>query len=225
MDDKRIERAPSGGFGPWKTTWKTHWKRWTPRIVVWTIACVTGLWLGTGSRPAAAHGQVAQPSEGYQASLADVFRWDILLAGKESPAPPVYTKAVPTKQFKLPQTLLCALRQRPEPVPSTFPQRLSGVHPRFHFAPPSKPAGGWRMQWDERMALLEHRQEGLRVVLQTVPGLSPADRRSIQAQVDKACAQVGSLRMQQAARMPEPPEPLLDLPKDWPEPPSMPVMP
>ncbi len=225
MDASRNTHAPSRGSGPWKTTRKTDLKRWTPRIVVWTIAGVAGLWLGTSARPAAARHQVSQPSEGYEASLADVFRWDILLAGKESPAKPVKPKAAPARQYKLPETLQCALQQRPEPVPSSFPQRLSDAHPRFRFAPPSKPAGGWRMNWDERVARLEHTQEGLRMVLQTVPGLSSADRKSIQAEVSKACAQVGSLRIEHAARVPEPPEPLLDLPKDWPEPPSRPVMP
>lgn len=225
MDASRNNHAPSRGSGPWKTTWKTQWKRWTPRIVVWTAACAAGLWLGTSARPATVRHQASQPSAGYQASLADVFRWDILLAGKEPGAKPTQPKAAPVMQFKLPEAVVCALRQRPEPVPSTFPQKLSGAQTQFCFTPPSKPAGAWRMKWDERMARLEHQQAGLRIVLQKVTGQSPADRKSIQAEVEKVCAQVGSLRMQPVARIPAPPEPLLDLFKDWPEAPSAPVMP
>lgn len=221
MDESRIARAPSRGSGPWKTDWGT----WTPRFVAWTIACVIGLWLGTTVHPAAARGQVARPSGGYQASIADVFRWDIMLAGKEPQAKPVRQEAAPARKYKLPEALLCALEQRPEPVPSVFPQRLSGIHPRFYMAPPSKPAGAWRMKLDAQMARLEHEQETPRVALPTMPGLSPSDRKSIQNQVDRACAQVRSLRMEQAVRIPDPAEPFVELTSGWPAPPSSPAMP
>lgn len=222
MDDNRMTRAPSSGFEPWKTRWNSIWNRWTPRIVLWTLASVVGLWLGTSARPAAARGHAGQTSARSEASIADVFRWDILLTGQEPAAKPARAVAPKPRQFSLPPALLCALEQRPEPVPSVFPKTLSNAHPHFMFTAPGKPAGAWQMKWDARMASLEHKQEGLRVVLATVPGLTPADRQSIQVEMDKACAQVGSLRMQQA--MPAP-EPTTDLPGVWPEPPSAHIMP
>jgi hypothetical protein len=224
MDGNRITHAPSRGFGPWKTRWNSIWRRWTPRIVLWTLASLIGLWLGTSARPAAARGHAGQPSVRSQASLADVFRWDILLTGQEPAAKPVRPAAPKPRQFRVPPALLCELQQRPEPVPSVFPKTLSNAHPRFTLTPPGKPNGAWQMKWDARMASLEHTQEGLRVVLATVPGLTPADRKSIQVEVDKACAQVGSLRMQQAMQAPDSPEPPMELPGKWQEPPSAHIM-
>jgi hypothetical protein len=225
MDGNRMTHAPSSGFEPWKTRWNLIWRRWTPRIALWTLASVIGLWLGTSARPAAARGHAGQPAARSQASLADVFRWDILLTGEASPAKPARATAPKPRQFNLPPALICALGQRPEPVPSVFPKTLSNRHPRFVFTPPGKPAGAWQMKWETHVSKLEQMQDGLRVTLTTVPGLTAADRQSIQAEVDKACTQVGRLRMQQALPVPDPPDPSVDFPKEWPNPSSAHFMP
>ena len=225
MDDIKIANAPSKGSGPWKANWEYRWRKWTPRIVVWTIAGVIGLWLGTTGRPAAAHNQAVQPSTGSQASLADVFRWDILLAGKEAPAKQEQAKTTPARQFPLPNALRCALERPAEPVRAEFPKTLSGTRPRFAYALPAKPAGRWQVKWDERTARLEHAQKSLHAVLETVPSLTPANRKSIEAEVERACAQARSLRVNQAMPIPEPAELLLNVSKDWPEMPSPRLMP
>ena len=98
------------------------------------------------------------------------------------------------------------MSQRPEPVASALPQTLSSFQPRFQFALPAKTAGPLRMKWNERVSRLEHKQKDLQAILATVPGLSAADRKSIQNEMDNACAQVGTLRAEQANRIPEPPE-------------------
>jgi len=221
MDGNRMTHAPSSGFEPWRTRWNLFWRRWTPRIALWTLASVIGLWLGTSARPAAARGRTAQPSARSQASLADVFRWDILLTGQESAAKPAPRATPKPRQFTLPPALLCALQQRPEPVPSVFPKTLSNAHPRFVFTPPGRPAGAWQMKWETHVSKLEQMKDGLRVTLTTVPGLTSADRQSIQAEANRACEQVGALRIQQALpASTNPPDPPADLPREWSNSPS-----
>lgn len=224
MDGNRMTHAPSSGFERWATRWTMAWGKWTPRIVLWTLASVAGLWLGTSARPATVRGHAVQPSTRSQASIADVFRWDILLVGQESRAKRVQPVAPRPRQFALPAAVLCAQQQRPEPVPSVFPKTLSiGARPRFMFTLPGKPSG--QMKWDEQVAHLEHTQYSLRAVLDTVPGLTSADRKSIQVEVNRACAQIGSLRKERTVEVAEPPEPPVDLPGDWPEPPHARVLP
>src|ERR1035438_4779229 len=99
MDGNRMTHASSSGFGPWKNRWNTTLRSWTPRIVLWTLASAIGLWLGTSARPAAARGHAGQPSARSQASIADVFRWDILLTGQEPAAKPVRAVAPKPRQF------------------------------------------------------------------------------------------------------------------------------
>jgi hypothetical protein len=169
----------------------------------------------------AAGGQASRPAGTAQAAIADVFRFDILLAGKESPAAEVRPKAPSATQRNLPAEVLLAMEQRPEPVPSVMPKTLSSAHPHFMFTPPARPAGPWRMKWDGNMAHLEHTQQALQAALATVPDLSSADRKSIQIEVDKACQQIGTLRMEQAIHTPDPagpPEPPVRLFGAWPEP-------
>jgi hypothetical protein len=209
MDDHRLNPAAPPG--------SARWNSWTSRIILWTLASVVGLWLGTGARTAAAGGQASRPSRTAQAAIADVFRFDILLAGKESPAEPVRPKAPTATQYNLPAAVLLAMEQRPEPVPSVMPKTLSSAHPRFMFAPPARPAGPWRMKWDGNMAHLEHAQQALQAALAMVPDLNAADRKSIQIEVDKACEQIGTLRMQQADHAPGPPEPPVRLSGPWSE--------
>ena len=177
---------------------------WTSRIVLWTLAGVVGLWLGTGTRTVAAGGQASRSAGTAQAAIAEVFRFDILLAGKESPAEPVRPKAPKATQYILPAEVLLAMEQRPEPVPSSMPKTLSSAHPRFMFTPPARPTGPWRMKWDGNMAHLEHTQAGLQAALAMVPGLTAADRKSIQIEVENACAQTGALQMEQTTHSPEP---------------------
>jgi hypothetical protein len=194
------------------------WRSWTSRIILWTLASGVGLWLGTGARTAAAGGQATRPVASAQAAIADVFRFDILLAGKDSRAKrqPARPQAASSTQHNLPAAVLLAMNQRPEPVPSPLPQALSNQHPRFRFALPAKPAGAMRMKWDARTAHLEHTQKDLRRILATVPGLTATDRESIQSEVDKACAQVGALRMERAKYASEPPEPPTPRFDEWP---------
>jgi hypothetical protein len=183
-----------------------RWRSWTPRIILWTLASVVGLWLGTGTRTVAAGGQASRPVATAQAAIADIFRFDILLAGKEKPAAPVHPKAAPAVKCELPEAVLFARLQRPEPVASVMPKTLSNSHRPWMFAPPAKPAGAWRMKLEEKTAMLEHTQENLKAALATVSGLSAADRKSIQVELDKACDQIGAIRMQQWDRVPGPPE-------------------
>ena len=207
MDDAQLNqtsgpKSPRGGS-------------WTSRIILWTLACAIGLWLGMGSRTAAAGGKAIGPSVAAKTAIADVFRFDILLAGKESPGTSSPRKAVSEKQFNLPAAVLIALEQRPEPVPSAMPKTLACTRPRFMLAPPVRPAGPWRVQLDANMARSEQTQHGLRSLLTTVPGLTVAQRRSIQAEVEKACEQIGSLRMEETIQAPQPPEPPADFPEAW----------
>src|ERR1035437_1209648 len=109
MDDARHNNSTAP-----KSTRK---ETWTPRIILWTLACALGLWLGTGTRTAAG-GQGLRPAAVAQAAIADVFRFDILLAGRSSAAKPVRPKAPAAAQCKLPAAVLVAMDQRPEPVPS-----------------------------------------------------------------------------------------------------------
>lgn len=194
------------------------WRSWTSRIILWTLASGIGLWLGTGARTAAAGGQASRPVASAQAAIADVFRFDILLAGKDSRAKrqSVRPQTAPTTKYSLPAAVRLAIGQRPEPVSSPFPQTLSNQHPRFRFALPVKPAGAMRMKWDERTARLEHTQMDLQRILATVPGLTATDRESIQNEVDKACAQIGTLRVERAKYAPEPPEPPAAHIAEWP---------
>jgi hypothetical protein len=153
MDDAQLNRASA--------TNSARRNSWTSRILLWTLASVVGLWLGTGARTVAAGGQASRPAGTAQAAIADVFRFDILLAGKESPAAEVRPKAPSATQRNLPAEVLLAMEQRPEPVPSVMPKTLSSGHPHFMFTPPARPAGPWRMKWDRNMAHLEHTQQAL----------------------------------------------------------------
>jgi len=225
-----MTQAPSSGFGPRTTRWNTLWRKWTPRIVLWTLASVIGLWLGTSARPATPLGHSAQRSTQSQASIADVFRWDILLTGEESKAGAAHPAASQPRKFSLPEAVLLARAQRPEPVPSVFPKTLSNTHRRFIFSMPARPAVplrmNWeRMKWDEQVDRLEHGQEGLRALLATVPGLTPVDQKSIQAEVDNACAQIRLHRIEQARPAAEPPEPPIDHTSARPASPDTDVMP
>ena len=209
MDDAQLNRASAGN--------SARQNSWTARILLWTLTSVVGLWLGTGARTVAAGGQASRPAGTAQAAIADVFRFDILLAGKEPPPAQVHAKAATAAQRNLPPEVLLAMEQRPEPVPSVMPKTLSAAHPRFMFAPPAKPAGPWRMKWDGNMAQLEHTQQALQAALATVPDLSSADRKSIQIEVDKACQQIGTLRMEQGDRVPGPPDHPVRLSGAWAE--------
>jgi hypothetical protein len=180
---------------------------WTSRILLWTLASGVGLWLGASARTGAAGGHASKPSAVVQAAIADVFRFDILVAGKDAPAKPVRPKAPAYRQRVLPSAVLLAMDERPEPVPSVMPKTLSGTHPRFLLTPPARPSGPWGIKWDARMARLEHTQKNLRAVIAMVPGLTAADRESIQMEVNKTCAQMGTLRMERVNQGPEPPEP------------------
>jgi hypothetical protein len=214
MDDAQLNRT-SARESPCKASW-------TPRIILWTLACCVGLWLGAGTRTSAAGGQTNRPSAAAQAALADIFRFDILLAGKEPIARAVQSKAAPEKQYHLPAAVLVATLQRPEPVSSVMPRTLACTRPRFMIAPPARPAGAWSMNLEANMARLEPTQRGLRALLATVQGLTFTDRKSIQIEVDKACAQIGVFRSEPMLQAPEPPEPAAsfppaDLPDAWPE--------
>lgn len=192
---------------------------WTPRIILWTLACVLGLWLGTGTHTVTAGGQKNKPSAAAQSALADVFRFDILLAGKESAVKPVRPKPALEAKCNLPAAFLAAMQQRPEPVYSVMPKTLSNTRPRFMFAPPSRPAGPWRVQLDTaNMARLEQTQKQLQATLEIVPGMSAADRKSIQIEVDNACARIDSLRREQLLVAPDFPGPTVDyIPADMPD--------
>jgi len=212
MDDTQLNRASAPRSALWRS--------WTPRIILWTLASVVGLWLGTGARTVAAGGQNSRPSRTTQAAIADVFRFDILLAGKEQPAEQVRPKAPKATQYILPGEVLLAMKQRPEPVASAMPKTLSSARPHFMFTPPGKRAGPWRVKWDGNIAHLEHTQQALQAALAMVPDLTAADRKSIQIEVENACAKVGSRRMEQAIHTPDPagaPEPPVHLSGAWPE--------
>jgi hypothetical protein len=200
MNDARINHSSAPDSAGWRS--------WTSRIILWTLASGIGLWLGMGARTEAAGGQVSRPVASAQAAIADVFRFDILLAGKDARAKqqPARPQTASAPQHSLPAEVLQAMSQRPEPVPSPIPQTLSTPHLRFRFALPVKPAGVMRMKWDERTAHLEHQQKNLQRILATVPGLTATDRESIQTEVDKACAQIGTLRVERVKYAPEPPE-------------------
>jgi|GEM_PF-2530710 len=218
MDANRMTRFPSSGFELWIARWTATWKEWTPRVVLWTLAGLIGLWFGTATRPAAARTHTGKPATASQASLADVFRWDILLVGQESSVKPARTVTPKSRQFSLPEAFLVAQQQRPEPVPSPVPKTLSCTRPRFAFAPPPKPSMAWQMKWDGHMAGMKQMRHNLHAALATVPGLTAADRDAIQVEVDQACAQVGALRNLPAAPLPDPPEPPVLPAAAWPEP-------
>jgi hypothetical protein len=195
---------------------------WTPRIILWTLACGVGLWLGTGTRTSAAGGQTSRPSTTAQTAIADIFRFDILLAGKEPSAQPVQSTKVPEEPRKLPMAVLVAMQQRPDPVPSVMPKTLSCTRPRFMITPPGRPGRPVSMHLDGNMALLEQTQARLQALLATVQGLTADDRKSIQSEVDKACAQIGNLRAEPLPLVSEPSEPTMglpsaDLPHTWPD--------
>jgi hypothetical protein len=210
MDGAQLNQT-SAGKSP-------HKDSWTPRVILWALACGVGLWLGTGTRSVAAGGQTNRPSAAAQTAIADIFRFDILLAGKEPTAQPVQSKATPGKQYKLPTAVLVAIGQRPEPVRSAMPKTLACTRARFMIVPPASPAGPWHLNLEANMARLEQTKNRLQALLATVQGLTAADRKSVQMEVDKACAGIGSLQMEQAIQAPEPPEPPADLPETWPEP-------
>jgi hypothetical protein len=68
------------------------------------------------------------------------------------------------------------------------------------------------------MARLEQTQKQLQATLEIVPGMSAADRKSIQIEVDNACARIDSLRRQQLLHVSEFPEPPVDyIPADMPD--------
>lgn len=187
---------------------------WTSRIILSLLACGIGLWLGTGTRNVAAGGGTAKRPVAPQTAIADLFRFDILLAGKEFTLQPVRPEAAPKRQRKLPAEVLVAMGQRPEPVSSAIPKTLACARPRFMI---TAPVGPWRMKLGANMARLEHRQEGVNVLQGTLTGMSAADRNSIQVELDKACEQIGSLRMEQAIHVAEPLEPLAAIAEAWPE--------
>jgi hypothetical protein len=198
------------------------------RIILWTLACGIGLWLGAGTRTSAAGGQTSRPSAAAQTAIADIFRFDILVAGKEATAQPVRSAAAAEKQYSLPTVVLAAMRQRPEPVPSAMPRTLVCSRPRLSMAPPARPDEPWRMDLgrmdlEASMARVENAQRGMQALLTAVQGLTDADRKSIQVEVDKACAQIDAFRAEPLVHAPEPPEPdsgfaSADLPAAWPEP-------
>jgi hypothetical protein len=195
---------------------------WTSRIILWTLACVIGLWLGMGTHNVTAGGHKNRPSAGTQAALADVFRFDILLAGKASAAEPVRPKPAPETKCNLPAAFLVAMEQRPEPVYSVMPKTLSGTRPHFMIAPPSRPAGPWPIQVSANMAQWEQSKKQMQAALAIIPGISAAERKSIRAEVDNACTRIDSLRKQQLIRVPEPPElwgefTSADRSENWPE--------
>ena len=165
----------------------------------------------------AAVGQTNRPSAAAQTAIADLFRFDILLAGKESTVKPVRPKATRENQRNLPATVLAAMEQRPEPAPSALPKTLSCTRPSVLIAPPAIPAGPWRMKLGANLARLEHTREGLKALLATLPDLIAVDRTSTQIEVQKACEEIGSLRSEQAIHVPQPPEPPSAVPERWPE--------
>ena len=187
----------------------------TPRIILWTLAGAMGLWLGMGSRTVAAGGKTTAPAAAAQTAIADVFSFDILLAGKQ---PTVHPKAPPAKSpMRLPEVVLVALQQRPEPVQSAMPQTLTCVRTRLAMSPPARPGRRWNMELNANLARLEHAHASLVSLLATVPGLSPADRRSIEKQAEKAGEQIGSLEKADAMRAQLPPELQTEMPEAWPE--------
>ena len=218
MDDARLNHAP-----PPRPASR---QSWVPRIILWAFACLVGLWLGAGSRTVAAGGQAPGKTSAAQTALADVFRFDILMAGREPAVKRAQPKPAPQKLFNLPETVLLAMAQRPEPVSSAMPKTLSYTHPRFQIAPPARPAGPWRVKLNVEMSHLGQNPKKLHAVLATVPGLSAADQKSIQVEVQQACEQVESLRrMQRAIRIPPPPEPPMEPSDTFAEPSGLPLMP
>lgn len=95
---------------------------WTSRIILSLLACGIGLWLGTGTRNVAAGGGTAKRPVAPQTAIADLFRFDILLAGKGSTVKPVRPKPASEIQHKLPAEVLVAMGQRPEPVQASMPK-------------------------------------------------------------------------------------------------------
>lgn len=221
MDESRMRHAPSRGPGPSENPKS----KWTARIVLWALASVIGLWLGTNTRGVAARAQASLPSARSEASIADVFRLDILLARMESPVRRVHPKAVQAAECELPVAVLLARQQRPEPVPSVMPKTLSNWNPRFSIAPPARPAWAGRVKLDAQMAQLGQAQIAWKTAIENVPGLTDGDRRSIQLELENVCVQVSAQRRDQAVHLPRLPEPSADRAEFWPEPPSARLMP
>jgi hypothetical protein len=180
---------------------------WTSRIVLWTLAGVIGLWLGTGVRPVAAGRQAKKSSAITQSAIADVFRFDILLAGKESKAKAERPKTPSVQKYILPQEVAMAVSKRPEPISSPMPKTLLCTRPRFGIAPPARPAGQWRIKIEASTAGLAQTQAHVKALLATVPDLTDANLSSFRIEVDKACTQSTTPRVEQWNDMREAPQP------------------
>lgn len=221
MDKRRMIPAPSEGLGPSENPGS----KWSARIVLWAIASVIGLWLGTNTRGVPARAQATLPTARSEASIADAFRLDILLARMESPVRLAHPKVPQAVECKLPNAVLLAQQQRPEPVPSVMPKTLANWNPRFARAPPTKTAWVRRAKLEAQVARLGQAQIAWKMAIENVPGLTDGDRKSIQLEVENVCVQASAQWRDHSVHPPRIHMPSSDATEIWPEPRSARLMP
>ena len=221
MDKRRMTPAPSEGSGPSENPKS----KWTARIVLWALASVIGLWLGTNTRGVPARAQATLPTASSEASIADVFRLDILLARMESPVRLAHPKVTQAVESKLPSAVLLAQQQRPEPVPSVMPKTLANWDPHLALAPPTKTAWVRRAKLEAQVARPEQAQIAWKMAIENVPGLTDGDRKSIQLEVENVCVQASAQWRDHSVRLPRLQKRFSDTTEIWPEPRNARLMP
>ena len=181
------------------------------RLILLVLAGGLGLWLGSDSRPVAAGNAVAKQQDAGKSLIADVFRFDILLAQTEPAAEAVKT-AQPAVEPAAPATVVMAQSQ---PVPTvevplraSLELRIPGPRPIPAHLRPVRMA---RPPMLGDLAHLRETQVGVQAVIQDLPGLSLADKRRIehkvQCELSRASKKLEVLSLEEPPAAPEPPSP------------------
>ncbi len=180
-------------------------KSLTFRLILLTLASGLGLWLGAGSRSAAAGRVKVQGENPGKWLIADAFRFDLLLARAEPAAPP----AVPAESQTRPAAVVVAQSEPVETVKAPMRAALilhepgpRIIHPRV------RPNGAWQMRVEGQMADLRQTETRVQEILKGLPGLAPAERemvqKRLQCELQRASKALERLALDEPMGGPEP---------------------
>ncbi|MGO9240580.1 MAG: hypothetical protein ACLQBJ_07185 [Bryobacteraceae bacterium] len=154
------------------------------RLILLILAGGVGLWLGAGSRTAAAAKPPVRRADPAKSLTADEFRFDILLSRSQPATPPLAPAASPA-----PPAAVVVAHTEPVPVVQATvqaaldlpgPARRQLRHP---LGPRARPAGALQIRVEGRVAPLEVTDEHVQAILTALPAMQTALRRQLDAQV------------------------------------------
>lgn len=198
-------------------------KSLTFRLLLLMLASGLGLWLGAGSRSAAAGKVTVQRENPGKSLIADAFSFNILMARAELAEP----QTVQSTRPAAPAAVVVAQSEPVETVEAPVRVALQfhppgplGIHP---LAPPRvRPAGAWQIRVEGQMARLRQTENQVQVILRGLPGLKLAERerfeKKLQCELQRASRTLETLTLDEPAGGPEPPAlpevPVQDAPGD-----------